>query len=123
MQNCIYTKDIIKKSKTWLEGFIEKKENKVILYDEEKKIISSKLLKEISQELRIGIYLVYVDNIETMCNDESIKDQSIKRSKIERNEVQKVENNIKKMNQNDLIFGNRTEEEILKIIDDLTENK
>ncbi|KCZ81448.1 hypothetical protein H312_01120 [Anncaliia algerae PRA339] len=123
MQNCIYTKDIIKKSKTWLEGFIEKKENKVILYDEEKKIISSKLLKEISQELRIGIYLVYVDNIETMCNDESIKDQSIKRTKIERNEVQKVENNINKMNQNDLIFGNRTEEEILKIIDDLTENK
>lgn len=58
-----------------------------------------------------------------MCNDESIKDQSIKRTKIERNEVQKVENNINKMNQNDLIFGNRTEEEILKIIDDLTENK
>ncbi|RVD92521.1 hypothetical protein TUBRATIS_009730 [Tubulinosema ratisbonensis] len=113
MYPCIYTKDILKKSKKWLEGFITQKNTKLTLLDENKKVIFAKQMNIKESEFRFGCYLVYAEEfVEEKCQKNNLTDQSDKKIVIEKkSEIKSNENNV------------RNDKEILEIIDELCKNK
>ncbi|KAF7683414.1 Protein ZGRF1 [Astathelohania contejeani] len=74
MIECIYTNQKKKKQKLWKDGFIMLVNNKMSLYDEEKKKIYTFVCKEIMPEIETAQYLIYIDNmgniVDSGCNKE-----------------------------------------------------
>ena len=65
---CVYSKQKKKKLKTWFDGFVALKNNKMMLYDEDKKMIDSKTISKLSNEMETMRHVIYV---ETECDFES----------------------------------------------------
>lgn len=60
MFSCVYTKDKKKKrNKKWIEGFIKKEDDQVVLYNEEKKKLY-KFRGELSEEIECLYYSIFV---------------------------------------------------------------
>lgn len=77
MHPCVYTTDKIKKSKKWIDGFVEKKGKGLILYDEDKRIVSTQSYFTKREDLNIetGGYLIYIDDSECFLGEEVEKEQ------------------------------------------------
>lgn len=63
MLECTYTKDKIKKAKSWKDGYIILRDNKIHLFDEERKKIYCSTYKYISEEISLPMYLIYCEKI------------------------------------------------------------
>lgn len=63
MLECTYTKDKLKKSKSWKDGYVILRDNKIHLYDDERKKIYCSTYKYISEEIELPAYLIYCEKI------------------------------------------------------------
>ena len=69
MHNCVYTKDKIKKKKKWIDGFIEKKGINIVLFTEDKEVISRSSYKILEDStIEASIYLIVPENFEEFFN-------------------------------------------------------
>lgn len=63
MLACTYTKDKVKKTKSWKDGFLALKDKKLILYDEDKKQIYAFVYKNLGEEIITPAYLIYCEDL------------------------------------------------------------
>ncbi|KAM0688729.1 hypothetical protein COBT_000012 [Conglomerata obtusa] len=71
MLNCTYTKDKIKKSKIWKDGFILLDNKRINLYDEERKKIYSFIYKNLGEEIITPMYIIYCEQLVRADENES----------------------------------------------------
>lgn len=63
MLECTYTKDKLKKSKSWKDGYLKVQNNKIHLFDEDRKKIYTASFKFLSEEMVLPGYLIYCERI------------------------------------------------------------
>ncbi|KAM0678486.1 hypothetical protein BDAP_000990 [Binucleata daphniae] len=88
MLNCTYTKDKVKKSKIWKDGYIALKDKRLVLYDEDKKQIYSFIYKNLSEETITPVYLIYCEEL-TIPSEESVNEEKIEKQNEIKHEKQK----------------------------------
>jgi len=69
MHHCLYTKDKKKKLKKWEEGFYKYFNNKITVYDSDKKLVCTKVT-DLENEIDTFKYLIYIENLEDKENKE-----------------------------------------------------
>ncbi|KAK6089282.1 hypothetical protein P3W45_001755 [Vairimorpha bombi] len=90
MYPCIYTKDKKKKLKTWLEGFYKYTDNKLSVYDSEKKLVCTKVTK-LDNEIDTFKYLVYIEDLNE--REEQLKEFLISKNIPAEKYIREHENN------------------------------
>ncbi|KAF9763988.1 hypothetical protein NGRA_0928 [Nosema granulosis] len=71
MLPCVYTKDKKKKLKTWFDGFVRLDKNKMKLFDDEKKMVDSKTMNKLSNDIETMRHIIYIENLEEVENLEN----------------------------------------------------
>lgn len=65
MLKCVYSTDKSKKRKKWIDGFFDRKDNSIVLYNEDKKVLTTSKFKILEDSsLEASTYLIFPDNHE-----------------------------------------------------------
>lgn len=63
MISCVYTKHKKRKLKSWFDGFVTLEKNKMKLFDEDKKMIDSKSMNKLTNDIETMRHIIYIENI------------------------------------------------------------
>ncbi|EPR78863.1 hypothetical protein SLOPH_992 [Spraguea lophii 42_110] len=93
MYPCVYSKDK-KKHKKWIDGYITYNNDIMVLYTEYKRKIISKIIKiKDDEEIRIGFYYIYTDNLEQLIeNNYNDNNGKMDDDKIDNDNDDKIDN-------------------------------